>query len=157
MNKLMEQIMKFGVVGFVCFFIDYIVLFAATEFLNIPYMISSMISFTVSVVINYVLSIKFVFKSKKDANKLKEFISFVILSLIGLGINQIIMWFGVEIVIGNGIEPLISGGSQKGIIYSLCRLIVRYDYMLVKIAATGIVMVYNFISRKIFLEEKQDN
>lgn len=157
MNKLMEQIMKFGVVGFVCFFIDYIVLFAATEFLNIPYMISSMISFTVSVVINYVLSIKFVFKTKKDANKLKEFISFVILSLIGLGINQIIMWFGVEIVIGNGIAPLVSGGAQKGIIYSLCRLIVRYDYMLVKIAATGIVMVYNFISRKIFLEEKQDN
>ena len=29
-----------------------------------------------------------------------------------------------------------------------------YAYMLVKIVATGVVMVYNFITRKIFIEKK---
>ncbi|OYO93877.1 sugar translocase, partial [Lachnotalea glycerini] len=96
MKKLIEQIMKFGVVGFLCFFIDYFVLFAATEYLGINYLISSAISFSVSVIVNYILSIKFVFDTKKDTNKIKEFILFVVLSLIGLGINQIIMWFTVE-------------------------------------------------------------
>ncbi|KAB1438225.1 GtrA family protein [Candidatus Galacturonibacter soehngenii] len=130
MKKLIEQIMKFGVVGFLCFFIDYFVLFAATEILKINYLVSSGISFTVSVIINYILSTKFVFQTKQDTNKMKEFILFVILSLVGLGINQIIMWFTVE----------------KVSIY----------YMLGKIIATAIVMVYNFITRKIFLEDKED-
>ncbi|MFA9375943.1 MAG: GtrA family protein [Lachnotalea sp.] len=127
MTKLIEQIMKFGVVGFICFFIDYFVLYAVTEFLGIDYLISSGISFSVSVIVNYILSIKFVFVTKKDANKAKEFILFVILSLVGLLLNQMIMWFTVE----------------KLTIY----------YMLAKIIATAIVMVYNFISRKIFLED----
>lgn len=130
MKKLIEQIMKFGVVGFLCFFIDYFVLFAATEILKINYLVSSGISFSVSVIINYILSTKFVFQTKQDTNKMKEFILFVILSLVGLGINQIIMWFTVE----------------KVSIY----------YMLGKIVATAIVMVYNFITRKIFLEDKED-
>lgn len=130
MKKLIEQIMKFGVVGFLCFFIDYFVLFAATEILKINYLVSSGISFTVSVIINYILSTKFVFQTKQDTNKMKEFILFVILSLVGLGINQIIMWFTVE----------------KVSIY----------YMLGKIIATAIVMVYNFITRKIFLEDKEE-
>lgn len=130
MKKLIEQIMKFGIVGFLCFFIDYFVLFAATEILGINYLISSGISFSVSVIINYILSTKFVFQTKQDTNKMKEFILFVILSLVGLGINQIIMWFTVE----------------KVSIY----------YLLGKIVATAIVMVYNFITRKIFLEDKED-
>lgn len=130
MKKLVEQIMKFGVVGFLCFFIDYFVLFAATEILGINYLISSGISFSVSVIINYILSTKFVFQTKQDTNKMQEFMVFVILSLIGLLINQIIMWITVE----------------KVSIY----------YMIGKIIATAIVMVYNFITRKIFLEHKED-
>jgi putative flippase GtrA len=131
MKKLIEQIMKFGVVGFLCFFIDYFVLYAATEFLGINYLISSVISFSISVIVNYILSITFVFDTKKDSNKVKEFILFVILSLVGLGLNTVIMWVTVE----------------KMTIY----------YMLAKIIATAIVMVYNFITRKIFLEDKVEN
>lgn len=131
MKKLIEQIMKFGVVGFLCFFIDYFVLFAVTEFLGIDYLISSAISFSVSVIVNYILSITFVFSTKKDSNKVKEFVLFVILSLVGLGLNQVIMWVSVE----------------KMAVY----------YMLAKIGATAIVMVYNFITRKIFLEDKVEN
>lgn len=131
MKKLIEQIMKFGVVGFLCFFIDYFVLYAVTEFLGINYLISSAISFTVSVIVNYILSVTFVFDTKKDSNKVHEFILFVILSLVGLGLNTFIMWVTVE----------------KMTIY----------YMLAKIVATAIVMVYNFITRKMFLEDKVES
>lgn len=129
MKKLIEQIMKFGIVGFFCFFIDYFGFFAAKEFLGINYLLSNGISFSVSVIINYILSVKFVFDTKQDSNKVKEFIVFVVLSLIGLGINEIIMWFTVE----------------KLSIYD----------MFAKIIATAIVMVYNFITRKLFLEDKE--
>ena len=63
MKKLLEQIIKFGFVGFLCFFIDYGIMVFLTEIVGIPYLISSGISFTVSVIVNYLLSVTFVFET----------------------------------------------------------------------------------------------
>jgi len=128
MKRLMEQIIKFGFVGFLCFFIDYGVMVFLTEVFRIDYLVSSGISFTVSVIVNYILSITFVFETDKDKNKLKEFVIFVLLSVIGLGINEACMWLAV---------------GAAGI-----------HYMISKIGATAVVMVYNFVTRKIFIEKK---
>lgn len=91
MKKLIEQIMKFGVVGVLCFVIDYGLMIFLTEVFGISYLISSGISFSVSVIVNYKLSLKFVFKTDENRNKIIEFIIFVVLSVIGLGINQVLM------------------------------------------------------------------
>lgn len=127
MKKLGEQILKFGFVGGTAFLIDYGVLYLLTEFLGIHYLISSMLSFTASVIYNYILSISWVFETKKGRSKKHEFLVFLVLSVIGLGINQAIMWLAVEQL--------------------------HIYYMLSKIGATAIVMVYNFITRKMFLEK----
>ena len=89
---------------------------------------------SVSVIVNYILSITMVFDADKDANKVKQFVVFLILSIIGLGINQLIMW----------------GGT------SWLDQYMERSYMLVKIVATAVVMVYNFITRKIFIEKKPE-
>ncbi len=128
MKKLMEQIVKFGFVGFLCFFIDYGLMVLLKERLGIHYLISSTISFTVSVIVNYILSITFVFEADKSKNKVGEFVIFVCLSVIGLGINALCMWVAVEFI--------------------------HIHYMLSKIGATAVVMVYNFVTRKIFIEKK---
>lgn len=128
MKKLKEQIIKFGFVGFLCFFIDYGIMTLLTERFAVNYMLSCGISFTVSVVVNYILSVTFVFETDKSKNKAGEFVIFVILSVIGLGINEVCMWVAVEFL---GIH-----------------------YMIAKIGATGVVMVYNFVSRKMFIEKK---
>ena len=39
MNKLMSQILKFGAVGFLCFFIDYGILVALVELLGVDKLI----------------------------------------------------------------------------------------------------------------------
>ena len=88
-KKLFSQIIKFGFVGGTAFVIDAGLLFLLTEFCGIHYLISGMISFTASVIYNYILSVKWVFDAKKDANKTQEFIVFIVLSVIGLGINQL--------------------------------------------------------------------
>lgn len=127
MEKLLRQIIRFGMVGFLCFFIDYGALLALTELCGINYLISSGISFTLSVAVNYILSMKYVFHAKEDNSRIREFALFVMLSLAGLGINQLVMWLAVE---------------KLGVIYQIS-----------KIAATAIVMVYNFVTRKIILEK----
>lgn len=129
MNKLFGQIMKFGVVGGAAFLIDYGLLYVLTEFLHLHYLVSGTISFSVSVIFNYILSILWVFDTDKNGDKKKEFAVFIVLSVIGLGINQLILWIMVD---GMGIY-----------------------YMLSKIVSTAVVMVYNFITRKLFLEKKQ--
>ena len=125
-NKLLNQILKFGLVGGTAFVIDYVLLYFCTEFLHIHYLISSIISFTVSVIFNYILSIKWIFDVKKKQD-VKDFVIFIILSVIGLGINSLIMYVMVE-----------KFGAY---------------YMLSKIVSTAVVMVYNFITRKIFVEK----
>ncbi len=125
---LFAQLVKFGVVGVIAFLIDYGVLFVLTEYAGVHYLLSGAISFTVSVIFNYLASMRYVFAGKEDMSKKKEFTIFVVLSVIGLGINQILMWLGVDIF--------------------------HIYYMVTKIFATAFVMLYNFVTRKIFLEEK---
>ena len=141
MKKLLAQIIKFGAVGFLCFFIDYFIMVGLTELAGIPSLISSGCSYTISTIVNYILSVTIVFDADKGANKAVQFIVFVILSLIGLGINQLCMWGGTA-----WLESLMEQ-SQALASYS------QYAYMVVKIFATAIVMVYNFITRKIFIEK----
>ena len=141
MKKLLAQIIKFGAVGFLCFFIDYAIMVGLTELVGIPSLISSGCSYTISTIVNYILSVTIVFDADKGANKAVQFIVFVVLSLIGLGINQLCMWGGTA-----WLESLMEQ-SQALASYS------QYAYMVVKIFATAIVMVYNFITRKIFIEK----
>ena len=63
-KKLFSQIIKFGFVGGTAFVIDAGLLFLLTEFCGIHYLISGMISFTASVIYNYILSVKWVFDAK---------------------------------------------------------------------------------------------
>ncbi|MBR3161661.1 MAG: GtrA family protein [Bacilli bacterium] len=127
MTEIVKQLLKFGIVGGIAFLIDFFVLYFCTDILNIHYLISSIISFTVSVIFNYILSVKWVFNVNNDNSKKKNFIVFIVLSIIGLLINELIMYIMVD----------------KFKIY----------YMLSKIVSTIVVMIFNFITRKIILEK----
>lgn len=126
MKNLIKQIMRFGVVGVISFLVDYGILYVLTEKANIYYLLSAGISFTVSVVINYLLSMSWVFKSNKKRGKKEEFIIFIVLSVGGLLLNQVMMYVFVDYM--------------------------NVYYLLAKIVATAIVMIYNFTSRKLILE-----
>ncbi|MBO5453241.1 MAG: GtrA family protein [Clostridia bacterium] len=124
---MIVQLIRFGIVGVIAAVLDVGVLVILKELLHMDVLLASMISFCVSVTANYILSMAFVFKSKNQ-NKIKEFIVFVLLSIGGLCLNQLILWIGVNFT--------------------------SVYYLVVKFIAMVIVPVYNFITRKIFLEEK---
>lgn len=127
-KKLITQIFRFLIIGGTAFVIDYALLYILTEYFDIYYLISSTISFIVSLIFNYIASIKWVFETKEEDSQTKKLTIFITLSIIGLGINQLIMW-------------------------TLSDLLTIY-YMISKIVATAVVMCWNFITRKIFLEKK---
>lgn len=141
MKKLIEQILKFGVVGFICFLLDFGITTGLTNLFGVHYLISKFLGFVVSAVVNYILSIKFVFTQKKEMDKTKEFTVFLILSAIGLLINEIVMYVCIDgiYVHSTALQAVVSDGLMVSVS---------------SVIATGIVMVYNFISRKLFLERK---
>ena len=126
LKQLLFQFIKFGFVGGSCFLADAGCLTLLKELFNVNVYIASALAFSFSVILNYLLSMRFVFAGR-DGNKTREFIVFVILSIGGLGLNQLIMWIGVDILV--------------------------LHYLFMKVVSTAIVLVYNFITRKIFIEK----
>lgn len=143
MKKLIEQILKFAVVGGISFVVDFLVYGISCNVLGIHYIIAGVLGFVISVIVNYLLSMKFVFESKDDMSKGSEFVVFVILSLIGMVLNSVILFVCIDLLYMN---------------WMWLNSVVDIEIMnlVAKIVATAIVMVYNFITRKIFLEKKEE-
>lgn len=129
MDRLVQQILKFGVVGALAFLVDYGVLMLLNVGFGVNPVLAAGISFTVSVIFNYLASMRFVFKHRDDLSRSKEMSIFIVLSVIGLAINELIIWGGTTLL---GETPLM--------------------VTITKVFATGVVMVWNFVSRKKWLD-----
>lgn len=167
-NSLIGQIFKFAVVGGLSCVIDFAIYSVLVYGFNVSLFWAAFWGFVISLIFNYVASMAFVFKRKEDANKVTEFIVFGVLSLIGLALNEIII-LGVDsintnYVVGqsNFLASFVNGTN------AIIDSIVAWGFGLIgkgytainwipieaKIIATAIVMVYNFVTRKIFIEKK---
>ena len=129
LKALVEQFLKFGVVGALAFVIDYGVLMLLSQVVGWDPVISSVFSFVISLVFNYVASMRFVFERREDLSRRREFTIFVVLSVIGLLINSACMWAGTA-AFGDG----------------------ALSVTVTKVAATAVVAIWNFVSRKRWLE-----
>lgn len=124
-KPVIQQFYKFAVVGILSFAVDWALLIALTEHFHVDYLVSTSISFIVSVALNYALSLKFVFPHRDDMSRKREFTIFAILSCIGLGLNDLYMFVGVTML--------------------------NVGYQAMKVIATFCVTWYNFFTRKKFL------
>lgn len=122
-----RQVRNFLIVGCTVTLADFVLLRVLTENAGMWYLASAALSFTISTMINYLLSMKFVFKGRQGRSRGEEFAVFAALNLIGLGLTTLLMWLFVD----------------KAGLY----------YMLAKVFVTGIVMFWSFFSRKIFIEQ----
>ncbi|MBQ6297273.1 MAG: GtrA family protein [Selenomonadaceae bacterium] len=120
-RERMLEIIRFCFVGGVSFLMDYSILFALTEFAGVYYLYSSAISFSITVVFNYWLCVIYVFKDAQKQSARRAIIFFST-GIVGLGLNQLCMWFFVDVA---GIY-----------------------YMIAKIFATAIVTIWNYITKR---------
>ncbi|MCR5405590.1 MAG: GtrA family protein [Lachnospiraceae bacterium] len=155
----MAQILKFGVVGGISFLIDFVIYTIANKLLPFEkgYIIAGFLGYSISLIFNYIASMTFVFERREDTSRKKEFLIFLILSLIGLGLNEILLVVYVEGLdhvrwIHAIHEAIFSFMKGHGI--DVMATVQELAEFFAKIFATAIVMVYNFISRKIALEKK---
>ena len=133
--------MKFGVVGVIAFFIDFGIFKLLSGVFGVNYLVANFFGFTISLIFNYIASMTFVFERKENADRRAEFVIFTVLSIVGLLLNELIIFVCIE-------------GIYLKIPYLTANMSRQWAETFGKIVATGIVMVYNFITRKIFLEKK---
>lgn len=127
-NNWMLQLFRYGFVGGVAFAVDYGTLFVLTHYAGVPYLWSAAIAFILGLVTNYLISISWVFQHSGKMNVWQEFTFFAIIGVIGLGLNELIMYVGTDIM--------------------------HLHYMISKLISTAIVFFWNFFARKFILFNK---
>ena len=115
-RTLLSQFAKFGVVGVAATVIDFGVMNLLHYGLHIDLLIANSCGFIISIVFNY----------REGMSRAREFAIFLVLSVIGLGLNDAIV---IALAEAAGLGANIA-----------------------KVCATALVMVYNFVTRKIFLD-----
>lgn len=127
-NNWMLQLFRYGFVGGVAFAVDYGTLFGLTNYAGVPYLWSAAIAFILGLVTNYLISISWVFQHSGKMNVWQEFTFFAIIGVIGLGLNELIMYVGTDMM--------------------------HLHYMISKLISTAIVFFWNFFARKFILFNK---
>ena len=127
-DNTLIQLFRYTFVGGIAFVVDFVSLFLLTEFAGLHYLYSAAIAFILGLIINYILSILWVFNSRTVNKKIVEIIIFAVIGIIGLGLNEVMIWFFTE------------------------RLTIYYLYS--KLISTAIVYFWNFLARKYVLYNK---
>lgn len=121
-GSLVGQLLRYAVVGGISFVVDYGSLWLLTEMAGVPYLWSAAIAFILGLTCNYILSTRWVFGESRIRNAWGEFAAFALIGVVGLGLNELIMYACTD---GLGIH-----------------------YMFSKIVSTGIVFFWNFLARR---------
>lgn len=130
---LIKEFLRYVVVGGISFLADFGTLTLFEEvFLTggekWQIFVSTAAGFIVGLAVNYILSLVFVFRAEDNKNSGKSvgaFLIFALVGIIGLGITEGLMHLGVNML--------------------------HFHYMLTKIVAAGIVLVWNYLGRKILI------
>lgn len=139
MKKIITQIAKFGIIGLLAAVMDFSILNFLITFLHMNAALAGTISFTISLIFNYLASMKYVFVHREDMARWMELLIFVLSAVIGLLINILILWIAAEVLLPAGTQ------STDPLRYSIYTNVG-------KVFATVVVAVWNFCVRKWLLD-----
>ena len=119
------KIIKYAFVGGVAAVVDISLFVIFAKILEFNYLFVGFVTFLLATLVNYVLSIRFVFQSGSKHSKRKEVLLVYTVSAVGLGLNLLVLFVSHEIFL---IELTVS-----------------------KLISTGIVFFWNYLGRKHFI------
>ncbi len=148
-KELFWEVFRFLLVGGLATVVDYAVSFLFKRFFLPPTLIgetwslivSTAFGFCVGLIINWFLSLIFVFKAirdKKQASSKKSFLIYLLICAIGLALSLL----GMQLV------QIIPNFSLFG---TPTFLKLGWDWWMMKCIMTLIVLVWNYIGRKLFV------
>ena len=131
------EALRFLVTGAVCFLIEWGALVLMVEKLGWDTMVATPAAFLVSVIVNYLLCVVWVFRGAKD-NGAAAKAGFLVTSLMGLALNWLLMWVLRNLLGEEQVLLTLAGKTLK-------------MYMVNKCIATVLVMIWNYFTKKAIL------
>jgi putative flippase GtrA len=120
------QFFRYLFVGGIATVVDWGVLMGLTELLQLHHLVSAIFAFVAGLGTNFLLSKLLVFRaSEAKTNSLLEFLGYALIGVIGLGMTELIMFLFTDCM--------------------------SLHYMLSKAIATAVVLVWNYLARKLLL------
>ena len=123
----LAELFRFAFTGGVCFVVEFAALTMLVEWLHVPVLIATAVAFLISVAVNYVLCVKWVFTGAKDGGAGVK-ATFLITSGMGFALNELFMW--------------------------LMHTVLGIHYMIAKVISTLLVMVWNYFTKRLVLKRK---
>ncbi len=124
-DNTLVQLFRYTFVGGIAFLFDFGSLYFLTDWLTIHYLISAALAFLIGISVNYFLSITWVFRIRTMKSVWMEIAIFTVIGIIGLGLNEVIIWFFTETA--------------------------EFHYLISKLFSTVSVYLWNFFARKFVL------
>ena len=118
---------RYFVVGGICACVDIGLFMLFAKGLGLPYLRVAAGTFIIATLLNYVLSVRFVFVSGHRFTRRWEVALVFLVSAMGLAVNSGVLWFGVEVM--------------------------GFGLLLSKLAATGVVFFWNYYSGRAHLRQ----
>lgn len=134
-SKNIKQFLSYFGVGGAAALVEWATFFLMDR-IGVPYLIATIIAFIVATFVNWYLGRAFTFRDSAYKNKKgKEIILVFFVSAIGLGFNLLLMYLFVDVI-----------GMNTNLLKTVAKVI-----------ATGIVFIWNFLSRKLWIYNKKND
>lgn len=121
--NLVTKFLKFGIVGFIGLLIDFSITWLLKEKLKVNKFIANGTGFAIAASVNYIINRVWTFQSSNPDVK-TEYFSFIIVSVIGLGINSFVLWFFIKKF--------------------------KMNFYVAKLLAIGVTTIWNFVANLLF-------
>ncbi|HVI69161.1 MAG TPA: bifunctional glycosyltransferase family 2/GtrA family protein [Magnetospirillaceae bacterium] len=126
--KLFVQFLRYGLVAFAALLIDFGLLYLFASELHMHYLVAASLAYTISMLVNFLLCLKWVFTSRTERTRWKEAAMFFTIGFIGLGLTDVIIW---------GFTSLFG-----------------LHYLMSKLLTVGIVFFWSFGARRFIFQNK---
>ena len=137
-NARVREILRFVITGGVCFLVEFAALAILRDKLGLDTLAAVPIAFLISVILKYLLCIKWVFTGDKDQGNAAK-MGFLITSVMGLFLNEGLMYL-FRVLFGEDQAVLTVFGFTLTM------------YMVSKALSTLIVMIWNYFTKRAVLK-----
>ena len=137
----MKEVIRFVITGGVCFLIEFAALVALRDGAGLDTLIATPIAFLISVIVNYLMCVGWVFDGAGKQGSAQR-AGFLVTSAVGLGLNELLMLL-FRAIFGEDTPVLTVFGFTVTM------------YMVNKVMATVIVMVWNYFTKKWILNRQK--
>ena len=120
-----KEWLRYFAASALAFALDLATLSGLSRFAGVHYLLAAPVGFALGLALIYLLSVRWVFSERRVTNPRVEFVLFGLIGLVGMGINELVIYAGVE--------QFALAPEQA------------------KIPSAALVFCFNFVTRKLLL------